>query len=242
MDESQETRSWRPPQIGAFSALLLAVVLAAGVLVTRVVGYTAAPSAPDAPDAVPVFEGVPIAVDGWDGREDPIKQHEWTIMDVDAALSRIYETDDVNVRLLVEARIGRSRGQFHMPMVCMTANGWSALKSGVEQIHPAGFPEPIDTVWILFTQADQQMLVRYWLWTGDEYVAAPSSVWRHLNAVAAWERLRNANPKGALFLCYTDLREEQPLEAAKAAQRDLAETILPRLDEALRQAGSRMPR
>jgi EpsI family protein len=238
VEEDRETRAWQPPQIGVFNAFLLALALVAGIWVTRAVGYTAAPQAADTPDSVPVFESVPMVVDEWTGREDPIKQQEWDIMGVDAALSRVYEKGGVDVRLIAEARVGKSKDQFHMPMVCMTANGWSALKSGVEQVHPAGFPEPIDTVWILFTQAGQQMLVRYWLWTGDKYEGAPSSVWRQLNAVAAWERLRNANPKGALFLCYTDLRGERSLEDVKAAQKDLVEMILPYLDDSLRQTSS----
>jgi EpsI family protein len=238
VEEGPTTRPWRPPQVGVFSALLLALVLGGGIWVTRAVGYSAAPTAPATPDELPVFQRVPMVVDGWHGREEPIKQSVWDIMGVDAALSRVYDKDDVQVRLLVEVRLGGSRDQFHMPMVCMTANGWSTLRSGVEQIRPEGLPEPIDTVWIVFTQAGRQMLVRYWLWTGEKYVAAPSSAWRQLNAVAAWERLRNANPTGALFLCYTDLKGEQSFEAAQAAQKDLAEKLLPDLDQALQQGGT----
>lgn len=238
MDEGRTARSWRPPQVGVLSGLLLALLLGGGIWVTRAVGYSAAPTVPATPDELQVFQRVPMVVDGWHGREEPIRRAAWDIMGVDAALSRVYEKDDVQVRLLVEVRLGGSRDQFHMPMVCMTANGWSTLRSGVERIHPEGLREPIDTVWIVFTQGGHQALVRYWLWTGEKYVAAPSSVWRQLNAVAAWERLRNANPKGALFLCYTDLKGEQGFEAAKAAQKDLAEKILPHLDEALRRAGT----
>jgi EpsI family protein len=221
-------------RIGALSAALFVALLGAGVWATRSVGYQAAADvAPVLQEAVPIFRDVPLQVGSWQGRDEPIPEGDWKIMGVDAALSRVYEGPEYSVRLIVEARIGKSRDQFHLPMVCMTSNGWSTLKSGVESIHPPGLAKPVETVWIHMTNEGRTMLVRYWLWADGHYVPPPSALVRQLNAVAAWERLRNADPKGALFLCYTDVPQGRDAKSAMAAQAQFAESILPSVDQAL---------
>jgi len=217
------------------SAVLMGALLGAGVWVTRSVGYNAAGAVARAPEeALPKFEDVPLRVGDWVGRPEPIAKSDWNIMGVDAALSRVYQGPKCSVRFLVEARVGKSRDQFHMPMVCMTANGWSTLRSGVQAIHPKGFAKPVETTWLLMTQAGHYTVVRYWLWNNDGYVAGPSGVWRQLNAVAAWERLRNADPQGALFLCYTPVDQASAASAGLTAQAEFAEAILPAMDQVLR--------
>jgi EpsI family protein len=238
--ESQGAGSAR---VGALSAALFAAALGCGVWATRSVGYQAPDrKAPDAQDAKGIFASVPLHVDSWEGREEPIPKGEWKIMDVDAALSRVYQGPEHSVRLIVETRIGKSRGQFHMPMVCMTSNGWSTLQSGVETIHPPGLAEPVKTVWILMTKEGHTMLVRYWLWADGNYVPPPSALVRQLSAVAAWERLRTANPKGALFLCYTEVPEGADVRSAMSAQAQFAESILPSVDKALSATPALQPR
>jgi EpsI family protein len=220
--------------IRPISAVLLGALLGVGIWVTRSVGYSAA-GATDRPpqEALPQFDRVPLRVGNWVGKPEPIGEDEQDLMGVDAALSRVYQGPTRTVRFLVEARVGKSRDQFHMPMVCMTSNGWSTLKSGVQTIHPKGFAKPVETTWLFMTQAGQYMAIRYWLWKDGHYTAGPSGVWRQLNAVAAWERLRNADPKGALFLCYTPVDRAEDADAALASQTDFAEAVLPSVDQTL---------
>jgi EpsI family protein len=220
--------------VRALPAFLFALLLGAGVWATRLVGYQATQGqAPPSPQTMPVFSGVPMTVGHWHGRDQPIPASDWKIMGADAALSRVYEGPECSVRFIVEARMGKSRDQFHLPMVCMTANGWSTLKNGVAPIHPPGLAEPVETVWLLMTQAGQYTVVRYWLWADGRYTAAPSDFWRQMNALAAWERLRSPNPTGALFLCYTKLERPEQLQQALAAQAQFAESILPPIDKTL---------
>ena len=84
-------------------------------------------------------------------------------------------------------------------------------------------------------QAGQYKLVTYWFWTEEGYVEPPSALLRTTNAVAAWEKLRNANHRGALFLCYVDVERPEDLGRALATQRDFAEGTLPHVDRVLRQ-------
>ena len=218
------------------SAVLLGALLGVGIWATRSVGYSAAGrQGRPSPEALPRFEAVPLRLGSWVGKPEPIEKTVWNVMGVDAALSRVYQGPTASVRLLVEARVGKSRDQFHMPMVCMTANGWSTLRSGVQPIHPKTFAEPVETTWLLMTQAGHYMAVRYWLWKDGKYTAGPSGIWRQVNAVAAWERLANANPKGALFLCYTDVDGLEDADAKLAAQAAFAEAVLPPIDRVLRE-------
>ncbi len=221
-------------RVGVLGAAALLALLAAGVWAARTVGYGAAKPGKTPIERLPPFEEVPMQIGVWHGKPEPIKASEWAQMGVDAALSRVYTSGDKEVRLLVEARIGGSRDQFHLPMVCMTANGWSALATGVEPISPPGMGQSIDTTWMLMTQAGQYMLVRYWLWDGESYAKAPSNFWRQANAVAAWERLRNADPKGALFLCYTPVPDVARGAEAREAQAEFAAEALPYVDDVLR--------
>ena len=230
-----EVTARREGRVGVLGAAALLLLLAGGLWAARSTGYGAAKPVAASAEQLPPFEDVPMQIGAWRGKPEPIEKNVWAQMGVDAALSRVYKSGDLEVRLLVEARVGGSRDQFHMPMVCMTANGWSTMGSGVEALNPPGMRQPVETTWMLMTQAGQYMLVRYWLWNQEEgYVRAPSALLRQVNAVAAWERLHNANPTGALFLCYTPVPDVRASTEARKAQADFAAEALPYVDDVLR--------
>ena len=179
-------------------------------------------------------EVVPGEVGPFLGRDVPLSDIEVQAAGVTDYLMRVYEPEDAGkattaswVSVYVGFYESQTRGKtIHSPKNCMPGSGWQALESRTVPIAVAGSGQ-VEVNRYLLVNEEQQVLVLYWYQGRGRVVASEYQ--------AKWELLRDASLKRrsdeALVRVVVPVveGEGQAFELA----REVAEGLLPALDEAL---------
>ena len=179
-------------------------------------------------------EAVPGEVGPFLGQDVPLPDVEIEVAGVTDYLMRVYEPEDADlaagtpwISVYVGFYESQTRGKtIHSPKNCMPGSGWQALESRTVPIAVAGSSQ-VEVNRYLLVNEGQQVLVLYWYQGRGRVVASEYQ--------AKWDLLRDASLKRrsdeALVRVVVPVLEgeEQAFELA----REVAEGLLPALDEAL---------
>jgi EpsI family protein len=188
------------------------------------------------PAAVPAHEplsGVPLDIDGWQGRAGPpLDSRILAVLGADDYITRIYRNADGAAVLSLYAGYYNSQKQgdsIHSPMNCLPGAGWLPVRSERIQITDPRTPDGLVTInKVLVRKADEQQLALYWYQSQGRVVASEymSKAYLFLDA------LRTSRSDAALVRIMSPVTAAGEPAAEDGARR-FASALLPVLERYL---------
>ncbi len=171
---------------------------------------------------------VPLALEDWKGREQPLEQRFVEAAGVDDYLNRIYVDSGGNpVALYVGYYNSQRTGDtIHSPKNCLPGSGWEPVRSGRLKIEVPNGP-PILVNEYVVEKGLERDLVLYWYQGRGRVVASEywGKVWQVVDAIT-----RNRTD-GALVRVWTPTQDGDRKARARAVE--FVQTLYPRLSQLL---------
>jgi EpsI family protein len=188
-------------------------ILAGGVLLVQTIGRQ---------NPMPLsrpLTGIPIVLEGYEGRELTVSPEEQRIAGMSSYVSRTYGRDSTAAFwVYVGYYESQTQGKtIHSPKNCLPGAGWEPLESARVQLNLASGPVPVNRY--LIANDNQRALVLYW-YQGRGRISANEYL-------VKWELLRDATLKQrtdeALVRVIVPIRGTE--EEAEALARRVAERL-----------------
>jgi EpsI family protein len=168
---------------------------------------------------------LPTAMDGWQGRDDPLEARIVSALGVSDYINRAYMgSDGQPVGLYVSYyRSQRSGETVHSPKNCLPGAGWEAVRAGRLRIQMAGVPAIVVNEYLV-EKGPAQYLVLYWYQAHGRVIASEYSgkAWLVFDAIT-----RNRTD-GALVRVLTPTRNGEDQARARVVQ--FVQALYPRLN------------
>ncbi len=171
------------------------------------------------------FEQLPMSLDGWQGRENPLEKRIVTALGVSDYVNRVYTRSeaqpvDLYIAYYQSQRTGES---IHSPKNCLPGAGWEPVRAGRLTI-PVSTGPAISVNEYLIEKGPTQYLVLYWYQAHGRVIASEYSgkAWLVFDAIT-----RNRTDE-ALVRVLTPTKGDASQARARAVQ--FAQALYPRLD------------
>jgi EpsI family protein len=172
------------------------------------------------------FDQLPMSMDGWQGRNDPLAEQIVTALGVSDYVNRSYmsrggQPVDLYVGYYQSQRTGES---IHSPKNCLPGSGWEPVRAGRLTIPMAAAPAIVVNEYLV-EKGTAQYLVLYWYQAHGRVIASEYSgkAWLVFDAIT-----RNRTDE-ALVRVVTSTKNGEDQARAHAVQ--FVQSLFPRLDE-----------
>jgi EpsI family protein len=172
------------------------------------------------------FDQLPMSMDGWQGRNDPLAEQIVTALGVSDYVNRSYmsrggQPIDLYVGYYQSQRTGES---IHSPKNCLPGSGWEPVRAGRLTIPMATAPAIVVNEYLV-EKGTAQYLVLYWYQAHGRVIASEYSgkAWLVFDAIT-----RNRTDE-ALVRVVTSTKNGEDQARARAVQ--FVQSLFPRLDE-----------
>jgi EpsI family protein len=178
------------------------------------------------PPSTPVSE-LPIVIDGWTGRDQPIDQETLDVLGAGQYLSRNYARDrrtppiDLFLAYLPTQRTGQT---IHSPRHCLPGGGWSFESSSYQDLTDAGGKLHRVGEYVIADGASRQIVI-YWYQAHGRSVANEYIAKFYMVADA----IRTNRTDGALVRVVTPIAANETEQASRARAEAFAMQLAPLL-------------
>jgi len=180
-----------------------------------------------------VARSLPMIIGQWFGRELPVYERVFSILETDDVISREYEeSSGLEVELCVVCG-SDNRKSVHPPEICYEGAGWTVASKEAATIPLSGTNgESLDVVRLDMTKGTVRQFAFYWYICGTEYTADYYSQQLKM----AWSRLLRKNGVVGLVRVSVYLTDR---DAASATASKFISALLPVLRSRTPSAGDR---
>jgi EpsI family protein len=174
------------------------------------------------------FGQLPLAMDGWLGRDDPLEGRIVSALGVSDYVNRAYmggggQRVDLYVGYYQSQRTGDT---IHSPKNCLPAEGWSPIESGRVWLENPGKPR-VAVNRYLVEAGDDRAVVLYWYQAHGRITL--SEYWAKFYLIA--DSIRTARSDGALVRIFAPIEKGEDSEVAQRRAVQFSQQILPILDD-----------
>ena len=167
---------------------------------------------------------LPYSIGGWEGRDVPIDDHAFTILnrDADAWLVRVYSKGESQVILsLVTTLDQRKLFRVHIPDICLPAQGWVVKERLGHTIHLLP-DQPILATSLLAEKDQQTSQVVYWFTSNNRVVESKI----HHRLLMVWDGVVGDRTPGTLIELTSPLMGHNR-KAVSIMQEEFAQLLAP---------------
>jgi EpsI family protein len=200
--------------------LVVAMVLAGGILSTRTLETSAAPI-----EHRPLQQ-FPAQIPGWQSRDLPFDADVEKAVGADDYINREYSGGPRPVELYIGYyRDQRSGDAIHSPQNCLPGEGWEPVRSARLQLSLGGHPVPVNEY--IVEQGAERDLVLYWYQAHGRVVASEYAAKFWLVA----DGVRGRGTDGAMIRIWTTAEDGEGKAEARAIE--FARRMYPQVSEFL---------
>ena len=176
------------------------------------------------------LSNLPLELDGWVGREQPIDPDALRVLGNGEFLFRDYvpAPQGIWVNLFIAYFATQRTGStMHSPKNCLPGSGWTPVESGYMELQTSAGPATVNRY--VIARGSERQVVLYWYQSHGRYIASEYSAKIHL----VLDSIRMNRSDAALVRLVTPIVSGEDSKAAEQRLLAFAQMIAPQMDRVI---------